>query len=148
MKVRNPKYVRPDNKAIDLEIEHATFGWIPTTAAPDDVEPLGRALYAAAVAGNYGPVAPYVAPPSPTPQVPRAVTMRQARLALLQAGLLDKVVRAIEAIPDATARQAAQIEWEYSAEVHRDRAWVQQLSAALGLSAVQLDQLVVTAAKL
>ena len=31
----------------DCEIEHPHFGWIPFTAAPDDVEPHGRAIWAA-----------------------------------------------------------------------------------------------------
>ena len=37
---------------IDVEYEHPKFGWIPFTASPDDVEPLGRQLYAAAVAAG------------------------------------------------------------------------------------------------
>ena len=63
MNARNPQY--NSFGTIDLEIEHSTFGWIPFTADPNDAE--GAALYASAVAGEYGTVAPYVAPPVPEP---------------------------------------------------------------------------------
>jgi len=86
-------------------------------------------------------------PPPPPPPV-TLVAMRQARLALLGAGLLGQVSSAIAAIPDATARAAAEIEWEYATEVRRDSPWVLQLSAALGLDDEQLDALFAHAATL
>ena len=43
------------------------------------------------------------------PVVPTVVTQRQARLALLGAGLLDAVDAAIDAIPDPATRAAARI---------------------------------------
>ena len=54
MTIRNPKHA-PGGR-IDVEYDHPKFGWIPFTASPDDVEPLGRELYAAAVAA--GGIAP------------------------------------------------------------------------------------------
>lgn len=81
------------------------------------------------------------------PVVPDRVTMRQARLALLGAGLLANVDTAINALPEPT-KSAARIEWEYSGEVHRDRPFVQTLGGALGLSSAQLDALFVAAAAL
>ena len=82
------------------------------------------------------------------PAVPQSVTMRQARLALLHAGLLDDVDAAIAAIPDPAQRKAAEIEWEYANTVERQSAFVQQLAAGLGLSAEQMDDLFVQAAAL
>ena len=82
------------------------------------------------------------------PPVPQSVTMRQARLALLGAGLLDDVDAAIAAIPDPAQRKAAQIEWEYSNEVQRQSQWVGDLASALGLNAAALDNLFVTASGL
>ena len=73
--------------------------------------------------------------------IQNVVTMRQARHALLNAGLLDAVDTAIAAIPDETERRQAQIDWEYATEVRKDWPWVQTLSTALGLSEEQLDQL-------
>lgn len=80
--------------------------------------------------------------------VPTIVTMRQARLALLQAGLLSQVEAAIAAIEDPVQRQAVQIEWEYATEVDVTHPWVQALTTALGLSEAQLDALFTLAATL
>lgn len=91
-------------------------------------------------------VAPAPADPEPTP-VPKVVTMRQARLALLAAGLLPQVEAAINALPD-PPRTAARIEWDYSNEVHRDKPFVQMLGTALGLTGEQLDALFIEAAQL
>jgi hypothetical protein len=67
--------------------------------------------------------------------------MRQARLALLAADLLDGVDAAIQAIPDAMQRRAAKIEWEYASTVERDGPFTQQLAAGLGLDGPALDNL-------
>lgn len=82
-------------------------------------------------------------PAPPPPPIPQTVTMRQARLALLGAGLLDAVNASIGELG-----QAAQIEWEYATEVHRQSPLVAGLTAALGLTDAQLDQLFVTASGL
>lgn len=68
--------------------------------------------------------------------IPTVVSMRQARLALLQAGLLTAVNTAIN-----TAEEAVKIEWEYATEVKRDHALVQSLASALSLTETQLDEL-------
>ena len=89
-------------------------------------------------------------PPVPTPvvRVPATVTMRQARLALLGAGLLDDADAAIASIPDETTRRAAQIEWEFSNEVQRNNGVVAALGPLLGLTDAQIDDLFLTAAQL
>lgn len=83
----------------------------------------------------------------PTPSIPASVTMRQARLSLLQANLLHTVNAAIAAMPGA-AGEAARIEWEYSQEVQRNKALVLALAPALNLTDTQLDQLFRTASTL
>ena len=82
-----------------------------------------------------------------SPLVPLEVTMRQARLALLDSGLLDQVEPAIEALHGAE-RETARIEWNYSSTVVRSRPLVGMLGAALGLDDEALDQLFITAAGL
>lgn len=79
--------------------------------------------------------------------IPRAVTMRQARLALLAAGQLAAAEAAIDAMSEPT-RSAARIEWEYSGEVQRHNGFVAALGPALGLSAAQIDALFIAAANL
>ena len=95
-----------------------------------------------------GAVAPelpaYVPPPSDVPQV---VTMRQARLALLGAGLLSQVNSAIANMPGVEG-EAARIEWEYAQEVRRDSALVQSLAPALGMNDTGLDAIFTAAAVL
>jgi hypothetical protein len=78
---------------------------------------------------------------------PKEVTMRQARLALLGAGLLPTVELAIAAMTG-TAGDAARIEWEYSNSLKRSQPLVTQLGAGLGLTVGQLDALFLTASTL
>lgn len=72
-----------------------------------------------------------------------SVTMRQARLALLGAGLLDRIDAVVTA-----AGPAARIEWEYAQTVDRDWPLVNQLAAGLGMSDEQIDDLFSAAAQL
>ena len=105
-------------------------------ACPDDVQ--GGWLYD----GDE-----FTEPVPPPPTIPSAVTMRQARLALLGAGLLDDVDAAINAMPS-PQKEAARIEWEYSQEVQRHNGFVSVLAPMLGLTDAQLDTLFVVAAGL
>ena len=77
------------------------------------------------------------------PPVPAQVTMRQARLALLDAGLLANVETAI-----AGAGQAAAIEWEYAQTVDRSSGLVPAMATALGMTEAQIDDLFRLAATL
>jgi hypothetical protein len=95
-----------------------------------------------AIADAHADVQAFLAPP-----VPRVVEMAQARLALLQAGLLTQVQTAIDAMPGVDG-QAARIAWEYRATVRRDSTLVQALAQQLALTDEQLDTLFTTAAAL
>lgn len=81
------------------------------------------------------------------PSIPTSVSMRQARLALLGAGLLSSVDAAIAAM-SSPAKEAAQIEWDYASEVQRDNALISSLATGLGLTEAQIDDLFITAATL
>lgn len=87
-------------------------------------------------------VRPVVVPHPPV--VPPSVTMRQARLALLGAGLLASVDAAINALPS-PQKEAARIEWEYATEVQRSSGLVPMMGAALGLDDAALDALFIVA---
>ena len=86
------------------------------------------------------------APPAP-PAVPSAVTMRQARLALLGAGLLAGVDAAIDSLPS-PQKEAARIEGDYATEVQRSSGLVSMMVVALGLDDAALDALFIGAAAL
>ena len=77
--------------------------------------------------------------------VPASVSMRQARLALVNApgGLYTKVQAAVE-----VADQATQVEWEFASRVERNSPLVATLGAALGLDAAALDALFIKARSL
>lgn len=68
--------------------------------------------------------------------VPLVVSMRQARLALLQSNLLTQVTTAINASTDAD-----KITWETATEVRRSDALVSNMATALNLNGAQLDSL-------
>ena len=73
-------------------------------------------------------------------KTPATVTMRQARLALLDLDLLSSIDEAINAMPEPD-KTKAKIEWEYAAVVERNSDWVSDLGQQLGLSDVQIDAL-------
>ena len=75
--------------------------------------------------------------------VPQQVTMRQARLALLGAGLLDDAELVI-----AAAGRAAQLEWEYATVVDRSGPIVAVVQQQKSLTDAQIDDLFREAAKL
>jgi hypothetical protein len=135
----NPRYLNAEGTAItlDCEFSHLPGEIHPFCAMPIDVEAHGREVYARAVAGEFGQITPYVAPP---PVIPKVVTMRQAKLALLQQGLLASVNAAIE-----QSDEAAKIEWQYATEVKRDNSLVQAIASQLSLTKQQLDELFVLA---
>ncbi|MGZ8888062.1 MAG: hypothetical protein ACXW1D_00735 [Halobacteriota archaeon] len=81
------------------------------------------------------------------PIVPQKVTMRQARLALMQSGKLANVAGAIATLPS-PQKEAAEIEWEFSSEVERHRELVVMIGMALQLDDQGLDDLFILAAAL
>ena len=78
MQFRNPTFTA--SGAIDCEIKHPTYGWIPFTASETDVEEHGRAIFASAKES----AAPYVPPAGPTDDQ-LADAARVKRNALLKA---------------------------------------------------------------
>lgn len=76
--------------------------------------------------------------------VPEIVSARQARLALLGAGLLARVEQALAALPGAEG-EAARIEWEYATEIRRASPLINALAPILGLTGEQVDELFIAA---
>lgn len=109
---------------------------IPLAEGNSDFE-----AYQSWLAAGNTPDAPPVVPPTP----PHSVTMRQARLALLEAGQLSAINAAIAGMPN-PQREAVQIEWEFAATVDRDSAFLQGLAQVLGMTEAQLDALFLLAA--
>src|SRR5512139_1158298 len=73
-------------------------------------------------------------------RVPFTVSMRQARRALLAAGLLAQVDAAIAGLSGVDG-DAARIDWEFAQEVPRDSQLVIAISQQLNLTEADLDDL-------
>ena len=57
---KDPRWVNAEHTMIDLTIKWDRFPYeLPFTASPDDCEEHGRAIFAAAAAGQFGEVAEY-----------------------------------------------------------------------------------------
>lgn len=134
MTYANAAYANPENTTISVDISGVT-SFVPCVAGNSDY-----AAIEALVAAGELTIAPYVPPPAPPIT---QVTMRQARLALLAADLLDDVEAAI-----VQADRAVQIEWEYATVVDRASPLVASISSSLGLSNAEIDALFVNAAKM
>jgi hypothetical protein len=101
--------------------------------ADRDAKEAERAEFAARVAELEAQASPQVG----------VVSRMQARLALLNAGLLDQVEAAVDA-----GDRALQIYWDNASHFHRDHPLLLQLAAAIGLTAEQVDQLFAAAAQI
>jgi hypothetical protein len=145
------KYARTDGNTVVEIIEpfFAKGAEVPLTERfPPDVAATLRACADEVAPGWVVDGDSFAAPaPAEPPPPPSIVSMRQARLALLGAGLLDKVTAAIGALPS-PQKEAAQIEWEFAATVDRASPMVAMLSQSLGLDRAQLSELFATAATL
>ena len=119
---------------------HPVFG-------PHEGDPIGGAESSAISAAQFATLNAQWHPAA-TAAVPVSVTPRQAKLALLSAGLLDAVEAAIEAIADPATKRVAQIEWEYAQEVRRDWPLLNQVAAGMGMTDAQIDDLFNLAATL
>ncbi|WP_322994033.1 hypothetical protein [Castellaniella sp.] len=112
---------------------------LPYTAGPSDPDyPHSEEIFARAVAGDFGSIAPYV---PPAPRVPDRVSGRQFRLQLLALGLLDTVEGWIDAQPLAT-----QIAYQSSATFERGDGMMQAGFDALGFAPEQVDAFFMAAA--
>ena len=80
--------------------------------------------------------------PEPPVQVPQTLTPRQARLVLLEYGLLDDVERII------ANNRAIQIWWEYSLEIERNNNQLIEFATIANLSEQVLDEIFIKGATL
>lgn len=108
-----------------------------TVVAVIDEDGISRMSMLASLVPDGASILPY---PTQAISIPDSVTMRQARLALSEAGLLSSVNAAIASM-EGRQKEVAEIEWEYAQEVQRNSGLVPVLGASLGLSEKDLDNL-------
>ena len=145
IKIRDLKYVVADKSTVDLLATCEEYGEIPMTLNLVDTEDIHTFVKPD---GTEVPleqycktqyIAPYVEPePLPEP-IPQVITMRQARLQLLEVGLLDDV-EALVALD-----RKSQIEWEYANEVYKQSPLIESVKGALNLTDKQIDEMFIEA---
>lgn len=139
----SPKWGNAEHTEITL---YVAFPWLISevqfTARGNDSEAHGRALFARASAGEFGPIAAYVAP---DPTVPQSVSALQGLLAIDSYGLAS----AYEAWANDPARTFAQ-----KAFISKAQTWKRAdptlgaAAAHLGLTSDQVDAMFSLAATL
>lgn len=128
--------VSGDGEVVDFAV--ADEGYVaPAGLATFPIVP-GAAIGGTYVGGIYTPP-----PPAAKPAAPEIVSARQARLALLRAGLLDAVETAV-----AGMSAEVRLTWEYAVEIRRDDPLLVNLATMLGLTEAQIDDLFLLAASL
>ena len=145
--VKDLKYVTVNKSVIDLFATCEEYGEIPITLNLVDTEDLHTFVKPD---GTEVPLEEYCKTleitdyiePEPIIIVPQVITMRQARLQLLEVGLLDNV-EAIVALD-----RKSQIEWEYASEVYKQSPLIESVKGALNLTDKQIDEMFVEASKL
>ena len=146
-KVRDLKYSAADKSIIDLFVTCEEYGEIPMTLNIVDTEDLHTF---AKPDGTEVPLEQYCKTleigayiePEPIIIIPQIITMRQARLQLLEVGLLDDV-EALVALD-----RKSQIEWEYASEVYKQSPLIESVKGALNLTDKQIDDMFIAASKL
>lgn len=82
--VKNPKWSNPEHTTIDCEVDfgHLDDEFVPFTADPTDKMEYSKAIFDECVAGQYGEIGEYVAPPPPP--APAAPTKEELMAKLLE----------------------------------------------------------------
>lgn len=97
MKIKNAKHVA--DGLINCDYEHPVLGWIPFTASPNDVEQIGRDIYALAASGDVAPMA------EPTNDEKAAKAKRLKNIADEEAAKADAKVQAFADMSPSDVRQ-------------------------------------------
>ena len=143
---KDPKWANAEQTLIDLTIKWTGIDEeLPFTASPTDTEAHGRAIFAAAVAGDFGPIAAYVPPPPAPPQVPQQVTRAQGKVVLIQMGLWQQVEAYVAAIEDPMQKAIAQVAVYETLHWQRSSPFLNQAADALGITQAQMDELFIAA---
>jgi len=85
--VRNPQWADAANTRINMLVTFDPIGEVPFTASSDDVETHGILIYDRSIAGDFGPIAPYVAPVKSAAQIQ------------------DDLVKSVQSVLDTAARE-------------------------------------------
>jgi len=143
---KNPVWVDAEQTRIDLIIKWEGIAEeFPFTADPTDPAEHGRAIFAAALAGQYGSIADYVPPPPPEPVPVTQITRRQGRLTLHRFGLLTQVEAYMQ---DPNTDIEVKITYEDATTWYRNDPMINVIGSEFGLTEAEIDELFIQASKL
>ena len=134
MQARNPRYTSTGD--VDLEVEHPTLGWIPFTASPNDSEEHGRALYQAAVDGEFGEIAQ-----AEEEAVSIESLRSQAVLSRMEFMLALEDMGELDRVQSADLPKRARIMFDNASEFARNHESLLSLADEMGYTEQQLDTL-------
>jgi hypothetical protein len=103
--VIDPIWANAEHTLITCAVKFGQFDTaLPFTASPIDVEAHSREIYANLIAGQYGEIGEYVAPPTAPPESPPAVTKESLMRELAR---IAAQIEAMESTTGAAATQPA-----------------------------------------
>lgn len=155
--VRNPRWANAESTHIDCEVffvGQEALGFQPYTAAESDPGwPHSEEIFARAAAGDFGTVAPYVAPPAPIPaaisrrqffqalaSAPYSAITKAEALAAVRTGALPAQLNVLVAlITDEDERFEAEMLLAGATEFQRAHPRVASIATAYGWSTAQTD---------
>ena len=133
-------WANAEHSAINCMVNFDVHGVVPFTASQYDPEAHGVEIFDRCVAGDFGAIAVYVAPP--VRYAP--LTAWQIRKALNTAGLRATVEAAITGSSDQDLKDA----WQYASSFERNHPLVASMAAALGKTDAEIDALFILGATL
>ncbi|MBV6304948.1 hypothetical protein KVP10_08610 [Candidimonas humi] len=141
--VVSPQWADADHTSVKCDVVFNELdGTHPFCARADDPMPYGAQLFTDLVAGKYGTIAEYVAPP---PVIPQRVSAAQGGIALINASLMDAVQTAVDAADTPAAVKWA---WARAQDWERSSPALAYLAGKAGISSQQMDDLFVAAAQI
>lgn len=140
MEYRNPMY--NTSGSIDCEVDHPIHGWIPFTAAPNDIEAHGRELYERILAAGKEHIAPAPEPDSEAElqewREHFSVSAFQAKAALTIAGYMPEITAIMD---DPQTDPMIVLAWQPAQTFERSSPNINELAELLEITPEQLDDL-------
>ena len=128
LEFRNARFMRGDGSAINIELNHAEFGWIPYTAV------CGDAVFDEVLLS--GEIAAYEAPPP----VLRDLDDDELLLGLMYLNITPDMVDSVIAAMDGPDRIRAEWMWRRKQSFQRNHWLIEDLGAAFGKTTEEVDE--------
>lgn len=165
--VSDPTWANPEHTLLDVQVLFEEFadtkGAVPFTMSANDPTEYGQTIWAAAMAGDYGEIAEYVAPDPVAETIPDEISRRQffqqlavdeiitkaEALAALQSGTIPSALQAIiDALPSEDDQFSATMLIIGATSFSKSHDLVETVRVAFGWTEEQRDTFWLAASKL